>query len=133
MSVGGIAPQSTTSKGRRARGEASWSERAASSLPVPDSPVMSTGTDVGAARSSVAYTARIGPPTPRGDRRPGGAQRHLHAPVARHHLQAGAPELHLHLAARRDLTHREGADAGAVAAAEVANLHPVVGGLDLAW
>jgi hypothetical protein len=52
-------------------------------------------------------------------------------PSARHHPQARAPELHLHLAARRDLTHGEGADAGAVAAAEVADDHPVVGGLDL--
>jgi hypothetical protein len=64
MRVGGIAPQSITSKASARRGEASWRERAASSLPVPDSPPRSTGTVVGAARSSVAYTSRIGRDAP---------------------------------------------------------------------
>jgi hypothetical protein len=132
MSVGGRAPQSITSKASARRGEASWSERAASSLPVPDSPPRSTGTVVGAARSSVAYTSRIGRDAP--TRRPK-APRTLSgtstAPVPRHHPDAGAPELEVHLAAQVSLTHLQRARARAVAAAEVAHRDAVVGGLDL--
>lgn len=40
----GIAPQFTTFQGPDDRGLASWIARARSSLPVPDSPRMSTGT-----------------------------------------------------------------------------------------
>ena len=40
--VSGMAPQLTATKGRSVRGESSCKARAASSLPVPDSPMSST-------------------------------------------------------------------------------------------
>ncbi len=65
MRVGGSPPQSTTSNGWCARGLAAWTARAASSFPVPLSPVTSTGAVVGAARSSASNTARIAADPPR--------------------------------------------------------------------
>jgi hypothetical protein len=59
ISASGIAEQSTTTNGRDARDEWSWTARAASSLPVPDSPSMSTVASVGAASSSTANSSRI--------------------------------------------------------------------------
>ena len=54
MSVGGIAPQSTTTNGLVARAAScAWIARARSSLPVPLSPSMSTVRSVRAARSSM--------------------------------------------------------------------------------
>ena len=48
----GIAAQLTRISGRRRRGLASWIARAISSLPVPDSPVISTVASVGATSST---------------------------------------------------------------------------------
>ena len=55
----GMAPQSTGTKGPEARDDAACSERAATSLPVPVSPAMSSVAFVDAMRSRMAYTCRI--------------------------------------------------------------------------
>ena len=57
-SVSGKAPQLTATNGPAARPESSWSARAASSLPVPDSPSRSTVAVEGAACFSVSRKAR---------------------------------------------------------------------------
>ena len=49
--VSGMAEQLTATKGPLFLGDNSWRLRATSSLPVPLSPEMSTGAEVGAARS----------------------------------------------------------------------------------
>ncbi len=54
-----MAPQSMGTNGPRARGEASCTARAATSLPVPVSPWMRSVESDDATRSSTAYTARI--------------------------------------------------------------------------
>jgi hypothetical protein len=59
MSVGDDALASKTTYGPSPRGERSWIARAASSLPVPDSPTTSTVASVFAAASITAKTARI--------------------------------------------------------------------------
>ena len=59
MSSAGSAPQSTATKGPPRRGEPSCSARAASSLPVPDSPSRSTVLSVSATRSRMAKTWRM--------------------------------------------------------------------------
>src|SRR5215216_62075 len=51
MSVSGIAEQLISTKALSRRGLISWIARAASSLPVPVAPVMSTEASVGATRS----------------------------------------------------------------------------------
>ena len=53
------APQLTATNGRSARGELKWMARAASSLPVPDSPVTSTVLVVWAIVSISSKTASI--------------------------------------------------------------------------
>ena len=59
MRVGGSAPQSTTTKGPSARPDSSCRARAATSLPVPDSPVSSTVVGVDATFSMSSNTLRI--------------------------------------------------------------------------
>ena len=62
-----MAAQFTATKASSARGERSWSARAASSLPVPDSPWTSTVADEGAAwrtRSMAARNAGDSPTIP---------------------------------------------------------------------
>ena len=59
MSVSGIAAQLTATNGRDLRGLKSWSVRATNSLPVPLSPVMSTGTFDGAICSINPKISRI--------------------------------------------------------------------------
>ncbi len=54
-----MAPQSMVTKGPSARGECMWTPSAASSLPVPVSPVISTVASVGAARSRMAKASRM--------------------------------------------------------------------------
>ena len=65
MSSLGMAPVWTGTKGPWLRRLRLWRARATSSLPVPDSPTMSTGATVGATRSMRAKTSRIRaePPT----------------------------------------------------------------------
>ena len=59
-SVSGSAPQSMIANGSPARGEASWMARAASSLPVPVSPWISTVASERATRASRANSSRMG-------------------------------------------------------------------------
>ena len=59
-SVSGSAPQFSATNGRSCRGELKWIARATSSLPVPDSPVISTVLLVGAIVSISWKTASIG-------------------------------------------------------------------------
>ena len=63
-SVSDTAPQFSATNGRSRRGELTWMARATSSLPVPDSPVISTVLDVGATVSINWNTASIGPLEP---------------------------------------------------------------------
>ena len=58
MSSGEIAPQLTTMNGRSRRAEASWIPRATSSLPLPVSPSIRTGTSDAATRRIVATSFR---------------------------------------------------------------------------
>ena len=51
--------QFTETKGSWLRGEEKWMARATSSLPVPDSPVMSTVARLGPARSTRASMSRM--------------------------------------------------------------------------
>ena len=55
----GRAPQLTATNGSRARGLAWWMALAISSLPVPDSPWISTVASVGATRATRSRTRRI--------------------------------------------------------------------------
>ena len=59
MSVRGTPARSHTTSGPRARGEARWMASAHSSLPVPVSPSMSTGSSEPATRSSSANSSRM--------------------------------------------------------------------------
>jgi hypothetical protein len=64
MSSDGIAAQLTSTNASSCRGEASWSPRATSSLPVPFSPVISTRAAVGptfAISSRTAWSAGLEP------------------------------------------------------------------------
>ncbi len=54
-----MAPQLMPTNGLLPRGPALWRARATTSLPVPLSPVMRTGTSVSFTRSMSAYTRRI--------------------------------------------------------------------------
>ena len=63
-SPGASAPQSTTTNGRSARGEARCSAAASTSLPVPLSPSISTVESDGAACSTSAKSARIAGASP---------------------------------------------------------------------
>ena len=63
-SVSEMAAQFTGTKGRVARLEFTWMARAISSLPVPLSPVISTVTSVGATRTSLVSSSRIGADRP---------------------------------------------------------------------
>ena len=54
----GIAAQLMATKGRLAAGDRSWMKRASTSLPVPDSPLISTVQSVEATRVASAYSAR---------------------------------------------------------------------------
>ncbi len=58
-SVSGIAAQLIATNGNVARGLSSWIVCAMSSLPVPDSPEISTDADVGADCSITRYTVRM--------------------------------------------------------------------------
>ena len=60
MSSSGMAAQLTCTSAPFLRGDWRWMARATSSLPVPLSPVMSTVAGVGAARSIISRTRRIG-------------------------------------------------------------------------
>ena len=55
----GIAAQFTRTNGRSRRSLAAWIAAATSSLPVPDSPVISTRASVGATRAIIARTCSI--------------------------------------------------------------------------
>ncbi len=59
ISVSGIAPQFTATNACSARGDSSCSARAASSLPVPDSPTSSTLVRAGAILRSMSNTRCI--------------------------------------------------------------------------
>ena len=59
-SSAGTAAQFIFTKGCSRRGDSSWMARATSSLPVPFSPRISTGTSEGAARSTSARSAAMG-------------------------------------------------------------------------
>ncbi len=59
MRFSGMAPQLMATKGRAARGERVWIDRATSSLPTPVSPLMSTVVLKAAAREMVANRPRI--------------------------------------------------------------------------
>ena len=59
MSVGVSAVQFTVSSGLSRSGEYLWIARAASSLPVPDSPRTSTVVGAGATRAISSATSRI--------------------------------------------------------------------------
>src|SRR6185369_3059009 len=54
----GMAAQLMAMKGALVRVERSWMKRASTSLPVPDSPLMSTVQSVAATRAASAYRAR---------------------------------------------------------------------------
>src|SRR5215467_13005468 len=56
--VSGIAAQLTATKGCEARGELRWMKRASTSLPVPDSPTMSTVHSVAATRCASSSRRR---------------------------------------------------------------------------
>ena len=58
-SVSVSAPQFTATNGRSLRGERTWMARATSSLPVPDSPVISTVLPVGAIVSTISNTCSM--------------------------------------------------------------------------
>ncbi len=60
-----MAPQLTATKGCSARGPPRWIIRAASSLPLPDSPLMYTGAWLFARRSIMLRTCSIAGDTPR--------------------------------------------------------------------
>ena len=64
----GMAAQLMAMKGRVARGDLSWMNRASTSLPVPDSPLMSTVQSVDATRDASAYSARDAASTTTGSR-----------------------------------------------------------------
>ena len=61
---GGIAAQFTGTNGLSARSDSEWIERAATSLPVPDSPVRRTEVGSGATRAMVSRTRSVGADCP---------------------------------------------------------------------
>ena len=69
----GIAPQFTGTNGRSARGPRAWISRAASSLPVPDSPLMWTGAWLRASLAMGARTCAMAGESPSSSGRPAGA------------------------------------------------------------
>ena len=56
--------QLTGTNTARPRGPSSWIARAVSSLPVPDSPSITTGNGAAATRGIFAFSSRIGPLSP---------------------------------------------------------------------
>ena len=126
------AAQSTITNGPAARADASWIARAASSLPVPVSPRISTGASLCATRAICANSSRIGvlapirPPKllvrPQLDRR-------RRRRIAQHDL--GAAHADARAVGQQRGAHLQVLDEGPVAAAEIAHPGPAIGRLQL--